>query len=66
MTEGAGNPQTILVYDDVEFGDPSVDFGARDTVVQSQVVGTGVAGLSTTCPVTGLLGLAFGSDANGD
>ena len=44
MTEGAGNPQIILVYDDVEFGDPSVDFGAAGySGVQSQVVGTGVA-----------------------
>ena len=43
MTEGAGNPQILLVYD-VEFEDPSVDFGAAGySGVQSQVVGTGVA-----------------------
>ena len=44
MTEGAGNPQTILVFDDVEFGDTTVDFGAAGySGLQSQAVGTGVA-----------------------
>ena len=57
------------LYDDVEFGDPSVDFGAAGySGVQSQVVGTGVAwscsGRVLSRPVC--LVWSFGSDANED
>ena len=44
LTEGAGTPRTIIVWDDVEFGDSTVDFGAGGYAgIQSQAQGTGVA-----------------------
>ena len=43
LTEGAGTPKVVVVLDDIQFGDSSVDFGTSAYVgIQSQTVGTGV------------------------
>ena len=65
MTEGAGNPQTILVFDDVEFGDTTVDFGAAGySGLQSQAVGKGM-GLPRNLVSDRTLGLVVRSNADG-